>query len=290
MSAQEEPKVDLAHLLEQLQEKLVVEAIEDAAQQIEWQDIQTSPMAEVIPAEKAKQEFKEQYREILQDQKGQERLQRGIELVVDNLKGLPNEKSCMEELVKGSDEYLKTSIDFFNENMGDAVEKLSKMDISKIDIAGKIKELSEKSPEPTAEELDQLNDERSMAMIMGISNETLKTCYDIAMKFYEEGNMEESLCVLEFLSFLDTYCHEVWLAKGMCNQMLGDMVGALTAYSVASLMNPQNPLTYLHTAECFIIANDKENAESSLRMAEYFKTQENAEWVDAAVAEIKKKM
>lgn len=240
--------------------------LDQALEDLDLQDYSSSPLSRTIPKEEIKQNIKKFFIEILDDKKEQERILNGIKIIEENLGSLPEGELCRKELEKAASRMLDDCLDF----------------ITKIeDDPSSIVNLTESKQE-------NLTNLQSFAEQIGIPLDVIRIFYNFGSQLFKERKVEEALCVFQFLSFLDVYSPDIWVALGMCHQRLKEWFYAVHCYSMASVFNPDNVLPYIYSAECFIENKDFENAKDCIQWAEHFITPENKSYFDSKLQELRK--
>lgn len=89
------------------------------------------------------------------------------------------------------------------------------------------------------------------AEVLGLTEETIECIYQCGNRHYQANEMADAADVFHLLACLDFRRHNVWVAQGVAEQSLGHMEAAIKAYAMAMLANPNAPLPYLHSAECY---------------------------------------
>lgn len=273
----------------QIQDEILSKSIDTLVDNIPWEKAvdeldRASPLAKHMTPEELKSLTKSELTDYLDFRKEQDRAAQGVDLIFEHLSEFPNEKLCKEELGRVSNHFLEKKIDAVK-NVGSLVEALTKRyDLSKENVNDIIEDI--KSQEFTERKVDLISEAKSLASELNISPMTMETLYQIATIYFNNMQIEESLCVLEFLLVLDNYFSEFWLAKGICHHRMNDLGHATYAYLMASLMKPEDPTPYLRSAECFIALGDTGNAEACLEMAKYFKNESNKAYIDQAVTQL----
>jgi tetratricopeptide (TPR) repeat protein len=224
-------------------EKILVEAVDEVLEEelknTEFEDYVSSPLSPSVPKAQVKQGVKQVLRNLfLNDREGQ-RITEGVRIVRENLDQVSGGELAKKELNQAAD------------RLGSFI-------------------LGERELDET-----QNLEETSLATLLGISFQSCMIFYEIGLKLYEEQRFEEAISVFAFLSILESYCQEIWVALGLCHQQLEEWLFAVNAYSMANLIKPEDPLPYLHSAQCFLACNEVENAKGSLKLAEYFLSTEN---------------
>lgn len=95
--------------------------------------------------------------------------------------------------------------------------------------------------------------------------------YAVAYRLFQEGRINEAADALFFLTAMNPTVHIYWLAFGMAEQSLERYQEALSAYAMAALTEPENPVSFFHSALCYQALQDEENMRLSLETAlQYF--------------------
>ena len=112
---------------------------------------------------------------------------------------------------------------------------------------------------------------KSLGEIVGFSEDAMQHFYAAAYQLYHSGRDKDAADAFFFLSALHPSVQVYWLGLGMAEQCLNRFEEALSAYAMASLLEPQDPLPYYHSAACYHALQDVINARKSLEMAlDYF--------------------
>lgn len=114
---------------------------------------------------------------------------------------------------------------------------------------------------------EQMKGGETFQEIIGYTPEAMEKFYQIACKLFERQEYEKSANAFVFLTTLNPMVHGYWLGLGMSEQLDGGYQGALLAYAMAILTNVENPIPYYHSASCYQLLDDRENALCSLEMA-----------------------
>lgn len=107
-----------------------------------------------------------------------------------------------------------------------------------------------------------------VAELIGISESTLMHFYGVGIRLFESRRFAEAEAVFSVITILDFRYHNVWLSLGLCQQQNGHFEEALNAFAMATMMNINAPLPYIHSAECSIVLGNKEEAREYLHLAE----------------------
>ena len=92
----------------------------------------------------------------------------------------------------------------------------------------------------------------SFAEVLGLTEETIECIYQCGNRHYEANEVADAADVFHLLACLDFGRHNVWVAQGAAEQMLGHTEAALKSYAMAMLADPNAALAYVHSAECYL--------------------------------------
>ncbi len=107
----------------------------------------------------------------------------------------------------------------------------------------------------------------SFQEIFPVSDATLAHFYQCGSRLHQQANYQEAADVFFIVTTLDYRRHNAWLALGLAEKMLARWEVALVAFSMAALTNMENPISFLHSAECYIALGEKADAEAALQTA-----------------------
>lgn len=107
----------------------------------------------------------------------------------------------------------------------------------------------------------------SFQEIFPVSDETIEHFYKCGLRLYKQKNYEEAADVFFVISSIDYRRHNVWMALGLAERALKNWESALSAFSMASATNIENPLSFLHAAECYLALGQKSDAKNSVEFA-----------------------
>jgi type III secretion system low calcium response chaperone LcrH/SycD len=93
--------------------------------------------------------------------------------------------------------------------------------------------------------------------IIGYSEETMEKFYQGACKLFENHRYDDASDAFVFLTTLNPYVHNFWLALGMAEQAREEYSAALVAYGMAGVNEPGNPLSLWHSAHCYYLIGDR---------------------------------
>lgn len=257
-------------LFKELKDKFLNAVVEKAAEDFEWTDTENENH-EPITAEQAKENFKKEMREALEDKKLNERRKNGLALIKQHLGEYPNDRLCLKELEKADEIRMNKLKQALGQNFEKAQELLNQDE----EINDLVDEINEQLIPGEPDAPKDLEYPPSMATEYNISLDTINTFYQIGLKLFQEGSIEEAISVFSYLAQMDEYNHEIWLALGMSLQKNQEWAPALEAFANAMVMNPADPAPYLYSIDCYIAQHDRQKAEVTMKLVDHFLTDEN---------------
>ena len=107
----------------------------------------------------------------------------------------------------------------------------------------------------------------SIAEMCGISGETLKHCYELAQKLYEDKDYSDARALFGFLAAICPETPEFWISSGMSAYQLKNFHEAIELYKIGQRLFPENVAFYIHAANSCIADEDISNAKIFLEKA-----------------------
>ncbi len=101
-----------------------------------------------------------------------------------------------------------------------------------------------------------------------IASEEHPSLYAAAYASYEAGDYEKALELFLALTQSAPFDKAHWKGLASTQQMLSDYEAALHAWSIAALLNEQDPWVHFHAAECLLSLGDRHQASKALMMSE----------------------
>ncbi|AUI86204.1 CesD/SycD/LcrH family type III secretion system chaperone [Vibrio azureus] len=102
----------------------------------------------------------------------------------------------------------------------------------------------------------------TLKMLHDVSSETIEYIYSLAYNFFQSGKISQAEQIFQLLSMLDHYQARFFIGLGAAQQELGKYLEAINAYSVAALVDTQDPRPAFHAAECYLKLEQLTEAES----------------------------
>jgi type III secretion system low calcium response chaperone LcrH/SycD len=110
----------------------------------------------------------------------------------------------------------------------------------------------------------------SFAESQGLSEDELEALYGVAYNLYNQGQYDDSDKLFRLLCFLDHLDRRFWMGLGAVRQSLKRHADAIEAYSVAAVLDTEDPVVPLHAAECFLALGRLEEADSAITGALHY--------------------
>lgn len=108
--------------------------------------------------------------------------------------------------------------------------------------------------------LKDLEDNKSLKEIFGLSNETMAAFYKAAAEIYREKRYQDAAEALSVLVILDPDTYVFWFGLGNAEYFCHQYERALIAYGMAINLKPEEPLNYIFSTNCYEAIHDYNNA------------------------------
>lgn len=102
---------------------------------------------------------------------------------------------------------------------------------------------------------------------MGINNNVLEGIYAQAYRLYNTGKYVEATHLFRMLILMNATEPKYVLGLAACFHMLKEYNNAISTYTMCSVLDPQNPIPYYHSSDCFIQMKDFISAMICLELA-----------------------
>ncbi len=113
---------------------------------------------------------------------------------------------------------------------------------------------------------EYIEEGRTFQEIIGYAPETMEKFYRAGFILFSQKRFREASDVFIFLTTLNPYVHNYWIALGMSEQQNQEYEAALVAYAMASLTDVEDPIPHYHSSTCYMLLNDQDNAWNSLQL------------------------
>lgn len=87
---------------------------------------------------------------------------------------------------------------------------------------------------------------------MGVSNSYLEGVYAQAYRLYNTGKYAEAVHLFRMLVMLNAMEPKYMMGLAACFHMLKDFSNAIQNYTIASVLDPGNPIPHYHCSDCSI--------------------------------------
>lgn len=114
----------------------------------------------------------------------------------------------------------------------------------------------------------ELKPEDTLQSILGISNPTMLWMYRAGRELFQEGKKEEAFAIYQMITTINPLVADYWVAQGLVLRSLQEETEALYAFSLASLLNPEQPVARYHSAELYLLQQQLADAEKELQALE----------------------
>lgn len=101
-----------------------------------------------------------------------------------------------------------------------------------------------------------------------IPQEKMESLYAHGYGLYNHSKYEDAVECFRVLIATEPMTAKYWIGAGACYQMIKDYQQANLAYAFATLLQPENPYTHFHAAECFFSVQNVEKGLAALKSAE----------------------
>ena len=105
-----------------------------------------------------------------------------------------------------------------------------------------------------------LNKNVPLFIVRGLQPKHMEALYAEGYFFYSQGKYKEALPLFKGLTFYHPIDQRGWLGAAGCYEMLKQYREALSYYSVAAVLNIDDPMPPLHAFDCYIALKDYPHA------------------------------
>ncbi|MBV36925.1 MAG: CesD/SycD/LcrH family type III secretion system chaperone [Rickettsiales bacterium] len=103
---------------------------------------------------------------------------------------------------------------------------------------------------------------------MGLTDGMVEGIYGHAYRLYNSGQYREASQLFRLLVMLDATTQKYMMGLSACYHLLGEYENALMTYSVAEILNPEDPMPCYHSSDCYARMGEMDNALEQLQFAE----------------------
>lgn len=102
---------------------------------------------------------------------------------------------------------------------------------------------------------------------LGLTDAMVEGVYGQAYRLYNTGKYKEAIQIFRLLLMISSTETKYAMGLAACFHMLKDYQTAVNSYSLVSLMDPESPIPFYHTSDCFMQMGDPFSAAIALEMA-----------------------
>lgn len=112
-----------------------------------------------------------------------------------------------------------------------------------------------------------LNGELQLKDVKGLTGDEMEAAYANGYTMFQAGNYGKAEGIFEFLATFDNQMKKYWTALGACRFNMENYYGAMAAYSVAVLIDVDDPALLMKIAQCRMAVGEKDVAAGALEAA-----------------------
>lgn len=105
------------------------------------------------------------------------------------------------------------------------------------------------------------------AEALGLDEQMLEGIYGQAYRLYNTGKYQEAAQLFRLLIMVDSMEGKYSMGLAACYHMLKEYKNAVDAYTMCSIIDPNNPLPQYHASDCYIQMKDDLSAVIALELA-----------------------
>jgi hypothetical protein len=116
--------------------------------------------------------------------------------------------------------------------------------------------------------IEGFKEDDTFQSLLHLSDETILWMYQVGYNYFETLAFDKALMIFQFLNVLNPLISDYWLATGLTQRRLQQDPAAVYSFSMASLMNPDNPYPHYHSAEIHLNLKHTQEAASEISLLE----------------------
>jgi tetratricopeptide (TPR) repeat protein len=101
-----------------------------------------------------------------------------------------------------------------------------------------------------------------------ISKDTLSWIYSIGHKLYTAKKGDDAYAIFHLLTCLNSLVCDYWIGLGFAQYLVGEAEPALHSFSMASILDPENPTSRYQSAKIYIERKEFSDALTELSVLE----------------------
>lgn len=111
--------------------------------------------------------------------------------------------------------------------------------------------------------LDHLSKGGVVADLYNLTKEDLEVIYSFALNYYKNEKYDDAVQLFRYLCMNDHLTQKWWLGLGAAQQKATDYAGAVRSYTMATMLDVEDPRPPLHGGYCLMMLGDNEKAVSA---------------------------
>lgn len=146
------------------------------------------------------------------------------------------------------------------------------MNKEKVQYAKALKDLNEnvkeeKGPAFAKQAEGFLKENAPLQDSLGLTTEKVEAIYGQAYICYNTGRYADAAEIFRMLIMLNSTEPKFLMGLAACFHMMKEYAPAIQAYTLCSVVDPNNPIPYFHESDCYLHLGDKHSAVVALEMA-----------------------
>lgn len=109
--------------------------------------------------------------------------------------------------------------------------------------------------------------ESAFQEIFPISDPTIEIFYQCGLRLYNSQQYQKAVDVFFVICSIDYRRHNAWLALGLTEKSLQNWDAALHSFSMGALTNIKNPISFLHSADCYAALGQAHDAKECIEIS-----------------------
>ncbi len=103
--------------------------------------------------------------------------------------------------------------------------------------------------------------------LIGLDEEMIESIYRQAYLLYNAGKYSRAIELFRALCMLNPADSKFLLGLAACFHMLKQYKGAIDTYALCAVVNPESPIPYYHSSDCYLKLDDAVSASIALELA-----------------------
>jgi type III secretion system low calcium response chaperone LcrH/SycD len=103
--------------------------------------------------------------------------------------------------------------------------------------------------------------------MLGMTDDTVEGMYAQAHRFYERGKYRDALEMFRLLTLMDGQDLRFTMGTAASLHMLKEYSAAVQVYTICGVLDPKDPVSHYHAADCYIKKGERFSAVVCLEMA-----------------------